>query len=109
MLSHKAFVWAKGAQTFSHQERLKADVMRMMAELPAAARLAEALPTPPRPELPEASADTTVKKLLFSARSLPGLAVPGDRVLSSVCRVEERMPAAPAEEAPYQPPRSAQA
>lgn len=106
LIVHEAVVWVKGAQTFSHQARLVAEVEQAMKTQREPAMLAAATPkNGAHHEAPAMPVETAVKKLTLSSQSAPRAPRPSAEAQGFLMSFDWSTPAALAVEAPYQPPR----
>jgi hypothetical protein len=79
--TYSLIVWAKGSQHFSHQERLKEDVARLLTGEKALPGAGIAGPAPARPFAPQVPIDAVLKKLDLTAPLAVDAAAPGMREL----------------------------
>ena len=79
--TYEVMIWAKGAQHFSHQERLQAEVAFILSGPKATATEAMAKAGPVRPSLPPMAAEVVLKKLELYALTAVGWLAPPRRAL----------------------------
>lgn len=98
-------LWAKGSRHFSHQERLRADVARLLAgtQAPSPPRIARSAPA--RPFAAPVPAEAVLKKLDLTAPVAVEDVAPGIRALDH-SELLVRVPHGPRCEPPLPPPRA---
>jgi hypothetical protein len=80
-VTYDLMVWAKGSRHFSHQDRLKADVARLLAGGTAPVALRAARPAPAQPSSCPIPAEAVLKKPDLSAPLAVDSFVPASRAL----------------------------
>ena len=105
VIVHEAVVWVKGAQTFSHQAQLVAQVEQAMSAQNEPAMLAAKPTDAERSEVPAMPVETALKKLTLAAQPAMNAARPSAGAEVFLTGLNWETPAAVAVETPYQPPR----